>query len=198
MQWYYVHAVDQLVGLTAIEIAFNDDPKVGLSISHHPFHVRSNAWLCSAYKKHWLKARANSPKAQTKSFICRNLQIRSVKEGRKFTQGKDFHKSWLANESSNWKNYFQSTHFCSSLKHQLGNRGNFQVRLIWYKITGLSKSNSLEPPFLHKRSVNKKIAKRKALELFKTLKKHNDCVEVFQTGLVFCLTGRQVTTTWIV
>ena len=51
MQWYYVHAVDQLVGLTAIEIAFNDDPKVGLSISHHPFHVRSNAWLCSAYIK---------------------------------------------------------------------------------------------------------------------------------------------------
>ena len=126
--------------------------------------------------------------------ICKS----GAKEGRKFTQGKDFHKSWLANESSNWKNYFQSTHFCSSLKHQLGNRGNFQVRLIWYKITGLSKSNSLEPPFLHKRSVNKKIAKRKALELFKTLKKHNDCVEVFQTGLLFCLTGRQVTTTWIV
>ena len=68
MQWYYVHAVDRLVGLTAIEIAFNDDLKVGLSISHHPFHVRSNAGLYSAYKKHWLNARANSPKAQTQKF----------------------------------------------------------------------------------------------------------------------------------
>ena len=47
-----MHAVDRLVGLTAIEIAFNDDTKVGLSISHHPFHVRSNAGLYSAYKKH--------------------------------------------------------------------------------------------------------------------------------------------------
>ena len=46
-----MHAVDRLVGLTVIEIAFNDDLKVGLSISHHPFHVRSNAGLYSAYKK---------------------------------------------------------------------------------------------------------------------------------------------------
>ena len=162
MQWYYVHAVDQLVGLTALEIAFNDDPKVGLSISHHPFHVRSNAWLCSAYKKHWLKARANSPKAQTKSFICRNLQIK---------RGESLHRGRISTKVD-WQMRAQigritsKAHISASLKHQLGNQSNFQVRLIWYKITGLSKSNSLEPPFFAQKVCEQKNCKEKSTWTF--------------------------------
>ena len=198
MQWYYVHAVDRLVGLTAIEIAFNDDLKVGLSISHHPFHVRSNAWLYSAYKKLWLKAIANSPKAQTQKF---HLQKPANQE---WKRGESLHRGRISTKVD-WQMRAQigritsKAHISASLKHQLGNQSNFQVRLIWYKITGLSKSNSLEPPFFAQKGLRtKKLQREKHLNFLRHSRNTQWLRGGISDGVTFCLTGRQVTTTWIV